>query len=323
MVSLLASYINHNLAGIDFPSNDLGGWNFANQNLTNAGFANSSLLNANFAGADLTNVNFQDADFRGATGLAPDFIASLDNVIRPDGTVSNFINNNQNVFHIVLQNSTIGIKIFGNLNVSPAQLDIMSNKIIFQYNPGPTGNFADKSAQIAHLAAMIRSNGITSSVAAQDSQDYGVGLFDNAILNLQSFGNQPVDPNSLLITVALLGDANLDNSVDAGDFDLWFKNIGSNTFATSNGDFDLSGVTDAADFDIWFRHVGLSGLAVVGQSSSVPEPASLLFCLLALPTRARRRPRKSPNALGVSIVSKHIERCESRCPARRHEGHTA
>ena len=48
-----------------------------------------------------------------------------------------------------------------------------------------------------------------------------------------------------------LGDANLDFSVDASDFNLWNGSKFTATAAWCNGDFNSDGFVDASDFNIW------------------------------------------------------------------------
>jgi hypothetical protein len=191
-----------------------------------------------------------------------------------------------------------------------AKLDLTASALIIQGL-----NTQDKLARIPTLANQITSakngngprtwtaGGITSSTVAADFSATGshattLSLFDNADLNLPAFQGLPIDTNSLIITRALLGDADLSMVVDAADFDIWFKHVGlTSSFRTSQGDLDLSGTIDAADFDLWFSHVGLIGLPLVPQdapasiAASVPEPSALsTFLILLLLTIPRKKP---------------------------------
>ena len=49
----------------------------------------------------------------------------------------------------------------------------------------------------------------------------------------------------------LLGDANLDGSVDVADFNRWNSNKFTNSNRWSSGDFNADGVVDVGDFNIW------------------------------------------------------------------------
>jgi uncharacterized protein YjbI with pentapeptide repeats len=98
-----ASYLAHDLNGINFDGNNLAGANLAGQNLMNASFSrdflyssapganltnadlsHANLTNANFSGATLSGANLSGADARGASGLGG---LGSPNLIRPDGHV--------------------------------------------------------------------------------------------------------------------------------------------------------------------------------------------------------------------------------------------
>jgi hypothetical protein len=77
-------------------------------------------------------------------------------------------------------------------------------------------------------------------------------------------------------TAALAGDYNKDGAVDADDYTVWRSNFGS----TSNLDADgnNNGVIDAADYVVWKDNVG--NTAAAAQATAIPEPGTLLLCLL-------------------------------------------
>lgn len=49
----------------------------------------------------------------------------------------------------------------------------------------------------------------------------------------------------------LLGDANLDGSVDTSDFNIWNENRLTNRHAWTSGDFNVDGSVDVSDFNLW------------------------------------------------------------------------
>jgi hypothetical protein len=169
-----------------------------------------------------------------------------------------------------------------------SRVDLTDNALIVQ-----TKNAADKASAIATLVDQITTarrgawnsgtwdgNGVASSLIAGNA-NAAMALVDNADLPGQTlFRDQGVDSHSIIVTRAIQGDADLSGTVDAADFDLWFRHVGAQTFSYAAGDLDMSGIVDAADFDIWFRHVGVgtldspSPIGSFARTSSVPEPAA-------------------------------------------------
>lgn len=84
----------------------------------------------------------------------------------------------------------------------------------------------------------------------------------------------------------LLGDANLDGSVDVGDFNLWNGSKFTNTAAWCSGDFNADGSVDVGDFNIWNGNKFTSS-----DVSVVPEPGSILLPLALMSILAFRRRR--------------------------------
>ena len=82
----------------------------------------------------------------------------------------------------------------------------------------------------------------------------------------------------------LPGDANLDGSVDVGDFNVWNSNKFTANPAWCAGDFNADGSVDVGDFNIWNANK-----FTASDVSVVPEPGSLILLLAGLPLLARRR----------------------------------
>ena len=84
----------------------------------------------------------------------------------------------------------------------------------------------------------------------------------------------------------LVGDANLDGSVDVGDFNVWNSNQFTNTAAWCSGDFNADGSVDVGDFNLWNSNKFTSS-----DVSSVPEPGGLSIMLVGLIGLVARRRR--------------------------------
>lgn len=79
----------------------------------------------------------------------------------------------------------------------------------------------------------------------------------------------------------LVGDANLDGSVDVSDFNLWNANRFSTASRWDFGEFNGDGAIDTSDFNIWNANNFTSSDQVI----AVPEPA--LGDRLAVVSQAR------------------------------------
>jgi hypothetical protein len=97
----------------------------------------------------------------------------------------------------------------------------------------------------------------------------------------------------------LTGDYNINGTVDAADYVLWRESLnqmGPGLAADGNANNQI----DAADYDVWRVHFGkpangsgaIAGLtsasSVEPSSSAVPEPASIVLWMFALPLVGRR-----------------------------------
>lgn len=185
-------------------------------------------------------------------------------------------------------------------------LNLNDNKLIVQ----STGA-SDKATKIGDLNAAITAgsngatwtgNGITSGTAAQDANHYGVGLFDNAILQKTSFGGQPTDTNSILISIAHLGDVNDDGIVNTQDSSIVANNWQQSRNNWAQGDLNRDGIVNIQDFAIvannWqqtsiysLEPSPLSPQSSALSPSSVPEPASLALFAAGFLLLTYRLPR--------------------------------
>jgi hypothetical protein len=191
--------------------------------------------------------------------------------------------------------------IAGSTNNWTGQLDLTDNALVIQ-STGP----GEKAGQIPAIQNQILSGknsglwngpGITSS-SIPTIPDTSLALADNATLGYTSFRSLTVDANSLLLAIALLGDATLDNNVDAFDLNRLASNWQSATNVLwSDGDFNQDVKVDAFDLNLLAAQwqfgttVSSPSLTQALTPSLIPEPASLALLTLASPLLLRRRLR--------------------------------
>ena len=131
---------------------------------------------------------------------------------------------------------------------------------------------------------------LTAEIAA-GTNDPAFDLTDDDLVNLDDrdawlslAGEENIGPGRAY----LLGDANLDETVDGADFLAWNSNKFLPADAWSLGDFNADGTIDGADFLIWNNFKFQSSDAPV----SVPEPHALLLgfaLILLLPVKRARK----------------------------------
>jgi autotransporter-associated beta strand protein len=181
-------------------------------------------------------------------------------------------------------------------------LDITNNKLFIDYGTG-----ADP---IASIAAWIK-NGfydlagpqiISSSIAAADAASglsYGIGYADSA--DSGNPANLPTDTIEIMFT--LLGDANLDGTVNTEDFTPFSNHLGQSGQMWDDGDFNYDGTVNTEDFTLFSHDLGeTASLAAAGtleaangiSLANVPEPASAGIMVVAGSAILRRRRRSSP-----------------------------
>ncbi|HUO10928.1 MAG TPA: PEP-CTERM sorting domain-containing protein [Phycisphaerae bacterium] len=162
-------------------------------------------------------------------------------------------------------------KLYG-LTITGGTVDTTTSLLVIQP--------ASKSAALASLRSNIANHSLTSSALPAHT---ALALIDNGALAkpFTTFGNQPVDSNSLLLAPELLGDSNIDGHVDLTDLSTVLNNFGSTTAAWNNGNFDGAATIDLTDLSAVLNNFGLTyanssaaaSAAVI--STPTPEPASL------------------------------------------------
>jgi autotransporter-associated beta strand protein len=156
--------------------------------------------------------------------------------------------------------------------------DIQGGRVGFDYSG------SGQSTPVTAVRDAINSGKIRDSL---NPANKSVGYFD--------------DTTALKVTAAVTwnGDANLDGTVNALDFNALATNFGSGTF-WYQGDFDRSGTVDTADFTILSQNFnktgGISAGALPGSiptlGALVPEPATVSLMGLAVSAMSIRRRRR-------------------------------
>jgi hypothetical protein len=192
---------------------------------------------------------------------------------------------------------------------APTLLDATLTPLGGIFNQGPEGGQQasfNANARNNLALSIFASNGTTLLGTANLSGTGGIeSLTDLSLANAGKYFARVTgaDDNVQLyqlqlaatrLSFTLLGDYNLDGTVDAADYSVWrnsFGQVGSNLLA--DGDHD--GRVDADDYSLWKLHFGTSGSGSGGiaDGGSVPEPASLAilsFAAIFAPL-VRARPR--------------------------------
>ena len=179
-------------------------------------------------------------------------------------------------------------KLYG-LTITRGTVDITTTKFIIEAT-------TNKSTTLTALQQNIANHSLTSSTLAPN---YALALIDNAITNLPTFGNQPADQNSLLLSDELLGDTNIDGHVDLSDLSTLLNHFGATTNNWTDGNFDNAPTIDLTDLSDVLNNFGQSNpnpttspfTLQPSAFSNVPEPTTLLLLpasLLLLQKRRRR-----------------------------------
>lgn len=142
--------------------------------------------------------------------------------------------------------------------------------------------------------------GIRSSSAAANP-GFGVGYaVANQIGSPPTFLGRPITPTSALFRYTLLGDANLNGTVNINDFSLLAANF--NTAGPwVEGDFNYDQFVNISDFALLASNFNRSLPADLPRES-IPEPVSLIFVASAFAVLKRQRARFTRSAPPHDLV---------------------
>ena len=200
--------------------------------------------------------------------------------------------------NILLHTGTLSIK---NDALPTGTLDMAADDAIVD-----NGVFATIQAQVksGYAGGTWAGPGIRSSqAAAKPAGLSGIGYASVSQIGTTTFDGVDLsaEPSAVVLKYTLLGDANLDGTVNALDFNALANNYGTGGKTWADGDFNYSadGTVDSNDFALlaanFNNNVAASGADVpdaapMALGSVVPEPTSLsLIALSSLALKRRRR----------------------------------
>lgn len=169
-------------------------------------------------------------------------------------------------------------------------LDLTNNQFIINYGSG-TSPEPTIQAWIgsAYNNGMWNGPGITSSFVASLGGAYALGYADGTLDT-----GTAAQPGEVLIRLALIGDANLDGTVNLTDLLTLLNSYGQTGKDWADGDFNYDGTVNLTDLLGLLNNYGESsafGQSVPGRAQAVPEPATagvLAIGCLVLSRRTRR-----------------------------------
>jgi fibronectin-binding autotransporter adhesin len=184
-------------------------------------------------------------------------------------------------------------------------LDIGNNRIIIDYSSPATDPIASIEQWIANgFYGTPGPSIISSDITADDALSglsYGIGYADGADGVVAGLPSGEIE-----IMFTLLGDANLDGTVNSEDFSPFSSNLGGSPRVWDEGDFNYDGTVNSDDFSSFSHNLGqtaslaasTAGVLEAGNGinlTNVPEPTAIgLLTLGLVSVLARRRRRANP-----------------------------
>jgi hypothetical protein len=153
--------------------------------------------------------------------------------------------------------STVGSLGFaGSPGAWTGTLDLNNNDLIIMYGSG-TSPLATIQGFIeqAYDGGLWGRPGLTSSVAAANSSTFGLGYAEASTLGVSTFDGVTLGGNAVLVKYTLLGDANLDGTVNFNDFSIVQTHYGQ-PGDWADGDFNYDGTVNFNDFSLLQNNYG-------------------------------------------------------------------
>lgn len=196
-------------------------------------------------------------------------------------------------------NSAAGRTVVPAVQVNAGSIDLTNNAMVVDYAPGSSPRDTVRGyLNSGYAGGAWTGNGIASSSAATASSTNaktGIGYAEASVVPSAvpaGFTDKDGDNSSLILKYALLGDSNLDGTVNALDFNALASNYGaSGSGVWTAGDFNYDGNVETTDFNLLaqnFNQVLASSAPALG--TLVPEPATALLGVIGgLGILSRRR----------------------------------
>jgi hypothetical protein len=168
---------------------------------------------------------------------------------------------------------------------SDAKLNLSDNGLILDYAGGAGGAgggaYAGVTEMIArgyHVGAWDGSGVVTTTADARAGHTTLAAAETAALLGITGsqttlWNGQTVDATSVVVKYTYAGDANIDGTIDAGDYgviDNFVQVAGASGYA--NGDFNYDGFVDAGDYGIIDNNVQAQGAPLLPLSMGDDEP---------------------------------------------------
>jgi hypothetical protein len=200
--------------------------------------------------------------------------------------------------------SVLGSLAFGGTEVAPlGKLDLGDGLLAINYTGASPLEAVLKAIKAAYNGGNWLGDGITSSLLIADpTGKYGIGYVENSTLPVPFGSSTPfgdyagADLTTVLMRYTLIGDVNLDGTINDTDISLVTNHIGQSNTGWLNGDvFGYDNIVNDNDISLTTNNIGQSVGQLTGgisELSAVPEPATLgLVALGAAAMIARRRRR--------------------------------
>jgi hypothetical protein len=133
---------------------------------------------------------------------------------------------------------------------STSTLDLADNDMAILYGSGtsPLSTVSTELSQ-AYDGGLWDQPGLTSSVAKTTAGVTALAYGEASVLGLSTFDGLTLGGNAVLVKYTLVGDANLDGSVDFSDFSVLQNHMGQ-PGPWSSGDFNYDGTVNFNDFSL-------------------------------------------------------------------------